>query len=44
MICIPKQALEIQDLLLPATVLLPRLDDKNVVTVFDLSSSAGVLD
>ncbi len=28
MICIPKLALEIQDLSLPATVLLPRLDDK----------------
>jgi hypothetical protein len=28
MICIPKLALEIQDLLLPATVLLPRLDDR----------------
>jgi hypothetical protein len=27
MICIPKLALEIQDLLLPATVLSPRLDD-----------------
>ncbi len=27
MICIPKPALEIQDLSLPATVLLPRLDD-----------------
>jgi hypothetical protein len=27
MICIPKLALEIQDLLLPATVLLPRLDN-----------------
>ncbi len=27
MICIPKLALEIQDLSLPATVLLPRLDD-----------------
>jgi hypothetical protein len=26
-ICIPKLALEIQDLLLPATVLSPRLDD-----------------
>ena len=29
MICIPKLALEIQDLLLPVTVLLPRLDDKS---------------
>ena len=28
MICIPKLALEIQDLSLPATVLLPRLDDR----------------
>jgi hypothetical protein len=27
MICIPKLALEIQDLSLPATVLSPRLDD-----------------
>jgi hypothetical protein len=27
--CIPKLALEIQDLLLPATALLPRLDDRN---------------
>jgi hypothetical protein len=27
MICIPKLALEIQDLLLPATVLSPRLDN-----------------
>jgi hypothetical protein len=27
MICIPKLALEIQDLLLPAAVLPPRLDD-----------------
>ncbi len=27
MICIPKLALEIQDLSLPATVLLPRLED-----------------
>ncbi len=31
MICIPKLALEIQDLLLPATVLLPRLDDMELV-------------
>ncbi len=30
MICIPKLALEIQDLLLPATVLLPRLGDKGL--------------
>jgi hypothetical protein len=29
MICIPKLALEIQDLLLPATVLSPRLDDRD---------------
>ncbi len=29
MICIPKLALEIQDLSLPATVLLPRLDNTN---------------
>jgi hypothetical protein len=31
MICIPKLVLEIQDLSLPATVLSPRLDDKDIV-------------
>ncbi len=31
MICIPKLVLEIQDLLLPATVLLPRLDDTSAM-------------
>jgi hypothetical protein len=36
MICIPKLALEIQDLLLPATVLSPRLDDKST---FHISTS-----
>ncbi len=35
MICIPKLALEIQDLLLPVTVLLPRLDN---ITKEDASS------
>jgi hypothetical protein len=30
MICIPNLALEIQDLSLPATVLLPRLDDRDM--------------
>ncbi len=34
MICIPKLALEIQDLSLPATVLLPRLDDIVPMMVF----------
>ncbi len=31
MICIPKLALEIQDLSLPVTVLLPRLDDNRAL-------------
>ncbi len=31
MICIPKLALEIQDLSLPATVLLPRLDNNSLI-------------
>jgi hypothetical protein len=33
MICVPKLALEIQDLLLPGTVLLPRLDDNVITTI-----------
>jgi hypothetical protein len=36
MICIPKLALEIQDLSLPATVLLPRLDDYLSLGSFDM--------
>ena len=35
MICIPKLALEIQDLLLPATALLPRLDNTHPIWMWD---------
>jgi hypothetical protein len=38
MICIPKLALEIQDLLLPATILLPRLD--NIVPMMTYAANS----
>ncbi len=41
MICIPKLVLEIQDLLLPATVLLPRIDNSGVFVGFNIGSKGG---
>jgi hypothetical protein len=45
MICVPKLALEIQDLLLPATVLSPRLDDNppehTIIIEIDITSSVA---
>jgi hypothetical protein len=43
MICIPKLVLEIQDLLLPATVLLPRLDNTAPEVLFNLDADRSVI-